>query len=149
MTPLKIGACLKAHEIADHRTWLFGATRDIDLQDFMTHAALSTEFEGRIAAAKAALDGHTGRIGIHGPFEGLDIANKDAELRPIIAAQFLKALKATDQVGTRQMVIHSPFSAWYQNSIFNFPDYAAINMLAFTRDLDIWCAPPRIKASRW
>lgn len=123
MTPLKIGACLKAREIADHRDWLFDAARDIELQDFMSHAALSTEFEDRIAAARAALDGHSGRRGIHGPFEGLDIDNKDAELRPLITARFLKALEAADRIGARQMVMHSPFTAWYQNNVFSFPGY--------------------------
>ena len=77
MTPLKIGACLKTSEIADHRDWLFDAARDIELQDFMSHVALTTGFDDRIAAAKTALDGHTGRLGIHGPFEGLDIDNKE------------------------------------------------------------------------
>lgn len=123
MTPLKIGACLKTHEIADHRDWLFDAARDIELQDFMTHAALSTEFEDRIAAARVTLDGHAGRRGIHGPFEGLDIDNKDAELRPLITARFLKALEAADRIGARQMVMHSPFTAWYQNNVFSFPGY--------------------------
>ena len=42
MTPLKIGACLKTSEIADHRDWLFDAARDIELQDFMSHVALTT-----------------------------------------------------------------------------------------------------------
>jgi sugar phosphate isomerase/epimerase len=123
MTPLKIGACLKTSEIADHRNWLFDTARDIELQDFMTHAALSTEFEDRIAAAKAGLEGHTGRLGIHGPYEGLDIDNKDAELRPIITARFLKALEAAERIGARQMVLHSPYTAWYQNNIFSFSRY--------------------------
>ena len=123
MTPLKIGACLKTPEIAAHRDWLFDAARDIELQDFMTFEALGAEFEDRIAAAKTALDGHTGRIGIHGPFEGLDIDNKDAELRPIITARFLKALEAADRIGARQMVLHSPYNAWYQNNVFCFPGY--------------------------
>jgi hypothetical protein len=61
MTPLKIGACLKTPEIKNHRDWLFDAARDIELQDFMTHAALTSEFDARISAAKTALDGHTGR----------------------------------------------------------------------------------------
>lgn len=124
MKPLKIGACLKTSEIAQHRDWLFEAARDIELQDFMTHAALTSEFEDRIAAAKTALDGHNGRVGIHGPYEGLDIDNKDAELRPIITARFLKALEAADQIGARQMVLHSPYTAWYQNNIFGFAGYA-------------------------
>lgn len=123
MTPLKIGACLKTSKFTNHRDWLFDAARDVELQDFMTHAALTTEFEDRIKAAKAALDGHQGRIGIHGPFEGLDIDNKDAELRPIITARFLKALEAADRIGARQMVMHSPYTAWYQNNVFSFPGY--------------------------
>lgn len=124
MTPLKIGACLTTSEIVAHRDWLFEAARDIELQDFMTHAALTTEFEDRIAAAQVALQGHAGRIGIHGPYEGLDIDNKDADLRPRITARFLKALEAADRVGARQMVMHSPYTAWFQNNIFSFPGYA-------------------------
>jgi sugar phosphate isomerase/epimerase len=124
MTPLKIGACLKTPEIKDHRDWLFDAARDIELQDFMTHAALTSEFDARIGAAKTALDGHTGRLGIHGPFEGLDIDNKDAELRSIITSRFLKALEAADRIGARQMVLHSPYTAWYQNNTFSFPGYS-------------------------
>lgn len=124
MTPLKIGACLKASEIADHRDWLFDAARDIEIQDFMTHAALTTELDDRIAAAKAALDGHRGRVGIHGPFEGLDIDNKDAELRPLITARFLTALEAADRIGARQMVLHSPYTLWYQNNLLATPGYA-------------------------
>ena len=124
MTPLRIGACLKSSEIAAHRDWLFAADRDIEVQDFMSHAALGTEFEDRIGAAKAALDGHKGRVGIHGPFEGLDIDNKDEVLQPLITARFLKALEAADRIGARQMVMHSPYTLWYQNNILSGPGYA-------------------------
>ena len=124
MLPLKIGACLKASEIADHRDWLFDADRDVELQDFGSHAALSTEFEDRITAANAALDGHRGRRGIHGPFEGLDLDNKDPEVQPIITARLLKALEAADRVGARQMVLHSPYDLWHQNNVFSYPGYA-------------------------
>lgn len=124
MTPLKIGACLKAAEIANHRDWLFDDARDIEIQDFMSHAALTTEFEDRIAAAKLALEGHTGRLGIHGPFEGLDIDNKDAELQPLITARLIKALEAADRIGARQMVLHSPYTLWFQNNVFSWKGYA-------------------------
>ncbi|AMY70593.1 sugar phosphate isomerase/epimerase family protein [Frigidibacter mobilis] len=123
MTPLKIGACLRSAEVAAHRAWLFEAERDIELQDFMTHAALGAERADRIAAAKAALAGHTGRVGVHGPYEGLDIDNKDAELRPLITARFLRALEAAEAVGARQMVLHSPYRAWFQNNRLAAPGY--------------------------
>ncbi|MEL7151452.1 MAG: sugar phosphate isomerase/epimerase family protein [Pseudomonadota bacterium] len=123
MTPLKIGACLKTDEIAAHRDWLFEAGRDIELQDFMTHNALTSELDDRVAAAKDALSGHAGRVGIHGPYEGLDIDNKDAELRPLITARFLTALEAADRVGAQQMVMHSPYTAWYHTNRLAAPNY--------------------------
>ena len=124
MTPLKIGACLEIHEIAAYRDWLFEYERDIELQDFISHAAMTVELEERIAAARAALDGHTGRLGIHGPFEGLDIHNKDPELRAIITSRFNTALEAADRIGARQMVLHSPYTHWYQNNVLASPGYA-------------------------
>ena len=123
MTPLKIGACLTSDEIAAHRDWLFDDARDIELQDFGSYTALTTELEDRIAAARAALDGHAGRRGIHGPYEGLDMDNKDAELRPLITARFLKALEAADRVEARQMVMHSPYTRWYHKNRLAKPDY--------------------------
>lgn len=124
MTPLKIGACLRANEVAVHRDWLFEAGRDLELQDFMTHAALTAELEDRVSAARAALAGFTGRLGIHGPYEGLDIDSKDPELRPLITARFLRALEAADRIGARQMVLHSPYDLWYRNNLHAMPGYA-------------------------
>ena len=124
MLPLKIGACLKIDQIAAHRAWLFEADRDIELQDFMTQAALTTDRAALISAVQAALAGHGGRLGIHGPFEGLDIDNKDPELRPLITARFLAALEAAEAIGARQMVMHSPYTAWFQNNILSWKGYA-------------------------
>lgn len=66
MTPLKIGACLAPREIEDHRNWLFDSDRDIELQGFSLHKDLTTEFEDRISAARKALAGFQGRLGVHG-----------------------------------------------------------------------------------
>ena len=123
MTPLKIGACLEPHEILDHRDWLFDAERDLELQGFSTYKDLTTEFEDRISAAKEALAGFTGRLGIHGPYEGLDMDNKDAELRPLITARFLKALEAAERVGAQQMVLHSPYTRWFAWNRLNKANY--------------------------
>lgn len=123
MIPLKIGACLRIGEIDAHRAWLFDDARDIELQDFMSRASLTTDKDDLIATARAALSGHEGRLGIHGPFEGLDIDNKDPELRPLITARFLAAVEAAEAIGARQMVMHSPFTHWYQNNIHSWQGY--------------------------
>ena len=124
MNPAKIGACLLVSEIPDHRDWLFDAERDIELQDFLASKVLTGDWQGLASQAKSMLDGHAGRIGVHGPFEGLDIDNKDPELRPIITRRFLLALEAAERVGASQMVIHSPYTAWYQNNLLATPGYA-------------------------
>ena len=124
MPPLWIGVCLKAREIETHRDWLFDAERDIELQDFGSYKALTAEFEDRISAARAALEGHSGRRDIHGPYEGLDMENKDPELRPLITARYLKALEAADRIGARQMVLHSPYERWYAMNRLARPGYA-------------------------
>lgn len=124
MNPLKIGACLRADQITDYRDWLFDDARDIELQDFMSHDVLTGDWQGMAKAAKQALTGHEGRVGIHGPYEGLEIDNKDAELRPLITKRFLTALDCADAVGARQMVLHSPYRKWYQNNLLASSGYA-------------------------
>ena len=124
MTPLKIGACLTAGEISDHRDWLYDDERDIELQDFISYRGLTSELDDRVAAASAALEGHKGLLGIHGPFEGLDMDCKDPEIRPIITTRFLKAIEAADRVGARQVVLHSPYGRWYAHNRLAKPNYA-------------------------
>ena len=87
MAPLKFGAFLAPFELQVHRDWLFEANRDIELQGFNTHKDLTVELEERIASANEALRGFECRLGIHGPYEGLDRANKDGEIRPIVTAR--------------------------------------------------------------
>lgn len=112
-----------AEDVAAHRDWLFDADRDIEIQDFVSFEALSRDLEARVEHVREALVGHAGRVGIHGPFEGLDIDNTDAELRPLITARFIAALEAADRINARQMVMHSPYTPWYQNNVFSSPDY--------------------------
>ncbi|KGM47558.1 sugar phosphate isomerase/epimerase family protein [Pseudooceanicola atlanticus] len=124
MTRLKIGACLTLDTLPDHRDWIFEADRDLELQDFLSHAALTTDRDVLIERARQALDGFRGKLSIHGPFEGLDIDNKDPELRPVITARFLSALEVADRIGARKMVVHSPYTLWYQNNLHSYPGYA-------------------------
>lgn len=124
MLPLKIGACLRVDEIKNHRNWLFDDARDIELQDFTSYAGLTRDREDLVAAARKALDGHEGRLGIHGPYEGLDMDNKDPEVRPLITQRFLKAVETAEAIGARQVVLHSPYTLWYQNNLLAKPRYA-------------------------
>ena len=117
MLPLKIGACLRIEEVQTYRDWLFDHERDIEIQNFMTLRSLTTDRDDLVAAAKTALNGHGGRVGMHAPFDGLDLHNKDPELRPLITARYVLALEAADAIGARQMVLHSPYDHFHQTNL--------------------------------
>ncbi|MEM8848874.1 MAG: hypothetical protein AAGE03_02455 [Pseudomonadota bacterium] len=55
MRPAKIGACLPVAAVADHREWLFEAERDLEIQDFMAHASLTSDRAETVARVRAAL----------------------------------------------------------------------------------------------
>lgn len=112
MTPLKIGAALNIDTIAEHRPWLDAAQRDLEIQDFIGYEVYKDGWLDTVNRAKAAIDGFEGRLGIHGPFIGLDINNGDPEMQQVIARRYMLAVEAAAALGARQMVIHSPFDRW-------------------------------------
>lgn len=120
MTPLKVGAALLSENVIHHRDWLFSENRDLEIQDFCLPHVVSGGWDDAVVAAKAAIEGFRGRLGIHGPFYGLDIANPDADMARAIGAKYVKSVEAAAALGARQMVIHSPFDNWHDYNRFNF-----------------------------
>lgn len=116
MTPLKIGAALTLDRLSDHRDWLFEADRDLEVQDFAYTGAFANGWRETVDRARAALDGFKGRVGIHGPFWGLDIANPDPGMAKLTAPRFTEAVEAAAAMDAQWMVVHSPFDNW---STFN------------------------------
>lgn len=114
MTPLKIGAALMTHAIADHRDWLFADNRDLEIQDLADPALYANGLQDVTARAKAAIDGFEGRVGIHGPFRGLDIACLDPDVAAVMSGRFVAAIEAAATLGAGYMVIHSPFDNWHE-----------------------------------
>ena len=114
MTPLKVGAALSIAEIDTYRDWLFEDERDLELQDFFRPAIYRDGVEEIVARAKTALDGFKGRLGIHGPFFGLDMACQDPDVAAVISKRFVQGVEAAAAVGATQMVVHSPFDNWHE-----------------------------------
>ncbi len=128
MTPLKIGAALMTDYVATHRDWIFDDNRDLEIQDFCLPHVVNGGWDDAVAAAKTAIDGFQGRLGIHGPFFGLDIANPDADVAQVVSAKYARAVEAAAALGAAQMVIHSPFNNWHAYNRFNFvkPGYDSL-----------------------
>lgn len=99
--------------IEAHREWLLEGPRDIELQDIVDPQMLDGDWRALLTTIRAALRGWSGRLGIHGPYDGLSLLTRDPQARDFSRARLLRALEFAAMIGEVQpvshMVIHSPF----------------------------------------
>lgn len=103
------------------RDWIVGGQRDLELQDFVTAEVLNGDWQPLAARARTLLDGHSGRLGIHGPFWGLSLASMDPDVRAVVSRRILQGLEVCAAIGATQMVIHSPYTTWDHNNLDMIP----------------------------
>lgn len=115
----RMGAALMFEELEPHLNWLREGKRDLEIQDFHEVALLDGDWQATAEKIKAALEGFEGRMGVHGPFWGMDIANPDPLLRKATSQRLLQGLDAAEYVGATHMVIHSPVEPWMHRHIMH------------------------------
>jgi len=121
MTLPILGAAMTLDELEIHRNWLIDKQRDLELQSFVDAEVLSGDWSPLVHRTKKLLDGHTGRVGIHGPFWGFSIASQDPGIRAVVAQRLSQALNVSEAIGATHMVIHSPYTTWSYNNLDNNP----------------------------
>ena len=103
--------------------------RDIELRDLVEIGALQNgAWQDSVARARRLLAGHTGRLGIHGPFWGIAIDTPDPDVRAVVQARIDAALDAVIALcGSRggHMVLHSPYTTWHWYNRGTFHDDCA------------------------
>jgi sugar phosphate isomerase/epimerase len=114
-----LGACLTVPFIAQYRDWLFDSDRDVEVQGFTSARALDGDWLSVAQEAKRLLDGHKGRIGIHGPTTGFQINAADPEIQAVIQKRMMQGLDVCDVLGGTHMVIHSAYTSWEQHNFQN------------------------------
>ena len=153
MTTPTIGAALTLPDLPVYRDWLIAGQRDLEIQDFIRTDLLLGDWQGHVQAIRAALDGFTGRLGMHGPFLNVALDNDDPEIAPIVTRRFLTALDICMALGATQMVVHSPFTTWDYHNFGNNPATATnppprrARSRRCNRFWPRWCSAPRPRAS--
>lgn len=118
MTDLPIlGAAMLVDDLEVHRDWLLEKPRDLELQSFISAEVLNGDWAPLVARAKSRLDGHKGRLGIHGPFWGFVINSPDCDIRDVVKKRLDQGLDICAALGADQMVIHSPYTTWSYNNL--------------------------------
>ncbi len=117
-----LGVAVKLEDlerIAGLREFVLKRQRDLEIQDFIAVDALRQDWRPIAERSHKILDGHTGRIGIHGPFLGFALDTPDPDVRAIVKARLNAGLDACAAIsrarGGAHMVVHSPFLTrhWY------------------------------------
>ena len=98
-----IGACLTVGAAEQLQTWLFDKDRDLEIQDFVFPETLESGGHDIVDRYAGLLDGFRGRIGIHGPFFGLDLAAIDPDIQAVVRKRLLQGLDACEALGATQM----------------------------------------------
>lgn len=121
-SPLPVlGAAMMLDEVEIHRDWLFSHDRDLELQDFSGSRVLSGDWTPLAERARRLLDGHGGRLGIHGPFWGFTIDSPDPEIRAVVSRRLRQGLDVCAAIGATHMVVHSPYTTWSYNNLDDNP----------------------------
>ena len=96
--------------------FLMDNNRDVEIRDFYLVDTLRDDWSPLSEKVRDRLDGHHGRIGIHGPFFGFQLDTPDRDVRAIAQARLHAGIDACLAVasspGTAHMVIHSPYTPW-------------------------------------
>jgi sugar phosphate isomerase/epimerase len=119
MNLASVGVGLMTDELEPHLEWLVSGKRDLELQDFFQHELLDGDWQSVVTQAKSLLGDYPGRVGIHGPFWGLDLANPDPKARDVVKQRLAQGLTVAEEIGATHMVIHSPVDPWLHRHIVN------------------------------
>ncbi|NJM07495.1 sugar phosphate isomerase/epimerase [Candidatus Gracilibacteria bacterium] len=104
-----LGAAMPINELPKHLEWLLADQRDLELWDPSYGDVLDGDWQPLAHEARQLLDGYSGRLGIHGPWNGLPLTCPDLRVQALVAERLKQGLEFASAIGATQMVVHSPF----------------------------------------
>lgn len=103
------GAAMPIAQLETYASWLIAGQRDLEIQDAIQPETLDGDWRPLVERARALLDGHVGRVGVHGPFDGLTLMSRDPQVRKLVSERLCRGLEFAAELGATHMVVHSPF----------------------------------------
>lgn len=102
------GAALRLERFAEFKDWILEDQRDLEIQDPCVDFPMG-QWRERAKAWKRELSEFRGRLGVHGPYDGVAIASRDPDARKYAQNKLLDCLDFCETIGATQCVAHSPF----------------------------------------
>ncbi len=105
---LLVGAARKSDGLEEILDWILEDNRDLEIQDPCT-GILDSDWSSIAEHINSQLDGYTGRLGIHGAYDGIYLGSSDTLVQQLAQKRILQSLDFAEAIGARQCVVHSPF----------------------------------------
>jgi sugar phosphate isomerase/epimerase len=96
-------------DLPAHIDWIMSGQRDLELWDPSDADILDRHWRNQTDAARQLLAGYTGRLGIHGPWNGLPLTCPDPRVQALVAERLIQGLAFAADLQASHMVLHSPF----------------------------------------
>jgi sugar phosphate isomerase/epimerase len=107
--PPTVGAATTTERLDELAGWLIEGRRDLEIQDASQPAVLDGDWRARVRRVRDTLGNYGGRLGIHGPFDGMALLSRDPAVREVVHRRLGQGLEFAATLGATHMVVHSPF----------------------------------------
>lgn len=115
-----LGCAMELYQLETLIDWVLEKDRDLEIQDAYHPFVLDKTSEKVADRVKELLGpNYKGRLGIHGPFLGVDLDNVDPAIRKVIRMRLEQALRMAHRMGANQMVLHSPLTIWDRDNMLH------------------------------
>lgn len=125
-----VGAAIKSENLAGILDWIVEDNRDLEIQDACLPGFLDSDWGFVSDRINKQLEGYTGRIGIHGQYDGIQFGTGDPLAREHTQKRISQSLDFASSINASTCVIHSPFQFFGGGHTCHTPQLD----LAFTLD---------------
>lgn len=131
-----VGGAFRLEGLKEQLAWVMEAQRDVEIQDTSNPELFEGDWRALAREINTVLDGHTGRRGLHAPYEGINVAVPDPRVAGAIADRLLQTLEFAAEVGGTHCVLHSPFLFFGTAQMVHRPDERAGAFARIQRNLE-------------
>lgn len=134
MTDLPIlGAALRIERLDAYKDWILDQQRDLEIQD-PTYDFPRGAWQEKADLWHSKLSDYKGRMGVHGPYDGIAIASRDPEVQGFAQAKLLDCLDFCEAIGASHCVLHSPFHFLGSSSACHTPSFGLDGLVTSARE---------------
>lgn len=103
-----LGVAFRLEKLTELKDWVLERHRDVEIQD-PTFAFQIGEWKDKAIHWNRTMSDYQGRLGVHGPYDGVAIASRDPDAQQFAQKKLLDCLDFCAEIGASHCVVHSPF----------------------------------------